>query len=99
MCFTYKVVTPDIIKKQNNFLEFLKYWSSSRDFNKLIIKPKMHANTYFWNFLGYMKIQYDFFLETWPYAWKQNIFFNVLKITGYFNTEFVSLQYKNTNQY
>jgi hypothetical protein len=47
MCFTYKVVTPDIIKKQNNFLEFLKYWSSSRDFNKLIIKPKMHANTYF----------------------------------------------------
>jgi hypothetical protein len=25
----------------------LKYWPSSRDFNKLVIKAKMHANTYF----------------------------------------------------
>jgi hypothetical protein len=44
-------------------LEFLKYWFSSRDFNKLVIKAKMHANIYFWNFLCYMKIQYDFFLR------------------------------------
>ena len=57
------------------FLKILKYWPSSHDFNKLVIKVKMHANTYFWNFLCYMKIQYDFFLKTWPYAWKQNILF------------------------
>jgi len=49
-----------------------------------------------------MKIQYDFFYyyiffrETWPYAWKQNIFFYKNQV---FNTGFVSLQYKNTNQY
>ena len=32
----------------------------------------MHANTYiyFLIFLCCMKIQYDFFLETWPHAWK-----------------------------
>jgi hypothetical protein len=42
-------------------LEFLKYWPSSRDFNKLVIKAKMHANTYFWNFLYCMKIQSDLF--------------------------------------
>jgi hypothetical protein len=29
---------------------FLKYWLSSRDFNKLVIKANMHANTYFLNF-------------------------------------------------
>jgi len=45
-----------------------------------------------------MKIWYDFFWETWPYAWKQNIFLCLTK-TRYFNTGFVSLQYKNTNQY
>ena len=45
---TYKIITQDIKRKQNNFfLEFLKYWPSSRDFNKLVIKAKMHANTYF----------------------------------------------------
>jgi len=44
----YKVVTPYIKRKQNNFFGiFLKYWPSSRDFNKLIIKAKMHINTYF----------------------------------------------------
>jgi len=41
-------------------LKFLKYWPSSHDFNKLVIKAKIHANTYFWNFLCCMKIQYDF---------------------------------------
>jgi len=29
------------------FFEFLKYWPSSRDFNKLVIKAKMHAKTLF----------------------------------------------------
>ena len=29
------------------FLEFLKYWPSSHDFNKLVIKAKMHDNTFF----------------------------------------------------
>ena len=26
---------------------FLKYWLSSRDFNKLVIRAKMHAKTFF----------------------------------------------------
>jgi hypothetical protein len=55
----YKVVTPYTKKKKN--LKFLKYWPSSRDFNKLVIKANMYANTYFWIFLCCMKIQYDFF--------------------------------------
>jgi hypothetical protein len=50
ICFTYKFVIPDIKRKQNNFLEFLKYWPSSRDFNKLVIKAKMHAKTFFLKF-------------------------------------------------
>jgi hypothetical protein len=36
--------------KQNRiyfFWIFLKYWPSSRDFNKLVIKAKMHAKTHF----------------------------------------------------
>ena len=41
----YKVVTPYTKKKKN--LKFLKYWPSSRDFNKLVIKANMYANTYF----------------------------------------------------
>jgi len=44
-----------------------------------------------------------YFWETWPYARKQNIFvlfffFDVLTKIWYFNTKFVSLQYKNTNR-
>jgi hypothetical protein len=40
----------------------LKYWPSSRDFNKLVIKAKMHAKTFFfWSFLYCMKIWRDFF--------------------------------------
>jgi len=38
-------------------------------------------------------------LETWPYAWKQRYFFNVLTKTRYFNTGFAFLRYKNTNWY
>jgi hypothetical protein len=55
----YNVVTLHIKRKQNNFfLEFLKYWPSSRGFNKLVIRAKMHANTYvfFEIFLCCMKI-------------------------------------------
>jgi hypothetical protein len=41
----YKFVIPDTKRKQNIFL-FLKYWSSSCDFNKLVIKAKMHAKIF-----------------------------------------------------
>jgi len=34
-------------KKQNIFWVFLKYWSTSHGFNKLVIKIKMPAKTYF----------------------------------------------------
>ena len=44
---TYKIITPNTKrKKQKDFLEFLKYWPSSHGLNKLVIKAKMHANTY-----------------------------------------------------
>jgi len=52
----YKFVIPDTKTKQNIFLDFLKYWSSSRDFNKLVIKAKMHA-----------KIFFGFFFVVWKY--------------------------------
>jgi len=39
----YKLVIP---KTKKIFLEFLKYWPSSHGLNKLVIKAKMHANTY-----------------------------------------------------
>jgi len=45
--FTYKCIIPDTKTKQDNFLEFLKYWPNSCDFNKLVIKIKIHAKTYF----------------------------------------------------
>jgi hypothetical protein len=49
------------------FLEFLKYWLSSRGFNKLVIKAKMHANIYFFESLLYENMIYCF-LDIWPYA-------------------------------
>ena len=59
--FIYKFVIP-YIKTKQNILIFLKYWLSSRDFNKLVIKAKMHAKIFFFlSFLCCMKIQYDFF--------------------------------------
>ena len=59
--FTYKFVISDIKTKQNIFWIFLKYWPSSRDFNKLVIKAKMHAKAFFfWSFLCCMKIEYEF---------------------------------------
>jgi len=36
--FMYKYVIPDIKRKIYFFGCFLKYWPSSRDFNKLVIK-------------------------------------------------------------
>jgi len=45
--FMYKFVIPYTKRKQNIFLKILKYWSSSHSFNKLVIKAKMHAKTYF----------------------------------------------------
>jgi hypothetical protein len=48
MRLTYKVVTPYIKrKKQNNFFGIFEILVSSRDFNKLVIKAKMHAKTFF----------------------------------------------------
>jgi len=83
------------------FFWIFEILASSRDFNKLVIKAKMHAKLFFlyedtiWFFI------YIFFRETWPYAWKQNILFYLFIFfeNQVFNTEFVSLQYKNTNQY
>jgi hypothetical protein len=47
------------------FLKFLRYWLSSYDFNKLVIKVKMHAKT---------EIQYDF-LRLGHMHENKNIFF------------------------
>ena len=43
----YKVVTPDIKRKQNNFFGIFEILASSHDVNKLVIKVKMHAKTFF----------------------------------------------------
>ena len=43
----YKVVILDIKRKQNNFFEIFEILASSRDFNKLVIKAKMHVKTFF----------------------------------------------------
>jgi hypothetical protein len=53
----------------------MKYWPSSRDFNKLVIKAKIHAKTLF-----FMKIQYDFvfFLERLGRMNENKIFFYFL---------------------
>jgi len=59
---------------------FLKSWPSSCGFNKLVIKVKMHVNTYFLSF-DCMKIRYDFFLffEILGRMQKKKVFFpNVL---------------------
>ena len=63
--FTYKFVIPYIKTKQNIFFWFffLNNGQSSHDFNKLVIKAKMHDKIYvyfFWSFLCCIKMQYDF---------------------------------------
>jgi hypothetical protein len=55
--FTYKCVILDTKTKQNIFLKFLKYWPNSCDFNKLVIKAKIHAKTYF----------FEVFFSVWQY--------------------------------
>jgi len=47
----------------------LKFWPSSRDFNKLVIKAKMHAKTYI-----FLKIpgSRDFF-----FVWKYDVIFSL----------------------
>jgi hypothetical protein len=109
--FTYKFVIPDIKTKQNIFLIFLKYWPSSHDFNKLVIKAKIHAKIYIY-FLKFFLLYKNtiwflfFLLALRDLAVCTNkiffsVFFNVFKVlmkTKYFNTGFVSLM-KNTNRY
>jgi hypothetical protein len=50
-----------------------------------------------------MKIQYEFFIYIFERLSRMHenkkYFFFILTKTWYFNTGFVSLQYKNTNQY
>ena len=92
----------------------MKYWPSSHGLNKLVIKAKMHANTYivFENFLCCVKIGcyniYIYILERLGRVLKPKktifgkyyfFFMLLLTKTGYFNTELVSLRYKNTTQY
>jgi hypothetical protein len=55
--FTYKFEIPDTKTTQNNFFFFLYFGQCSLDFNKLGIKAKMHAKTFFF---GVWKTQYDF---------------------------------------
>ena len=90
------------IRKQKDFLEFLKYWPSSHGLNKLVIKAKMHANTYIVLKFSLLYEKYDVTIfiyiyigETRPY-FKTKHFFDmyflyVLTQIGYFNTGFCIL--------
>jgi hypothetical protein len=72
----YKFVIPDTKTKQNSFLEFLKYWPNSPNFNKLVIKAKMHAKTYFLKFsLLYENTIWFLALRDLDVWMKHNIFF------------------------
>jgi hypothetical protein len=102
--FTYKRVILNIKRKNKMiFWIFLKYWSSSRDFNKLVIKVKMHAKTYVFFFEIFFVWKYNviFFLFRRLGRMHENktFFLIFLTKTKYFNTRFVSLRYKITNQY
>jgi len=46
ICFTYKFVIQILKEDKTIFLEFLKYWPSSRGSNKLVVTAKVHTNTY-----------------------------------------------------
>jgi hypothetical protein len=79
--FTYKFVIPDIKTKQNITFIFI-FWNigqSSHDFNKSVIKAKMHAKIiyiFFWSFLYCIKIQYDFLaLRDLAVCMKTKVFF------------------------
>jgi hypothetical protein len=97
--FTYKFIIQDIKTKQNIFLIFLKYWPSSRDFNKLVIKAKMHANIYIFEvFFVVWKYNMIFFFFTFERLGRMHenedmfLFYVLMKI-GYFNTGFVKTRY------
>ena len=96
---TYKVVILDIKRKQNNFFGIFEILASSRDFNKLVIKAKIRDKTFFiyiWrdNMIFFIII---YFLERLGRMHENKTFF--FYKNQVFNTGFVSLQYKNTNQY
>jgi hypothetical protein len=69
-----------------------------------LLKPKcMLIHILFWNFLCCVKIWcyniYIYILERLGRMHENKTFFENLTKTDYFNTGFVSLQYKNTNRY
>ena len=59
-----------------------------------LLKLKMYANTFFL-ILFFMKIRYEIYIYIYIYIYICNISKKIM----YFNTRFVFLQYKNTNQY
>ena len=81
----------------------MKYWPSSCGFNKLVIKAKMHANTYFFEiFFVVLKYNMIFFLffERLGRMHENKIFYYFFTKTRYFNTEFFRLSSpKNTTTY
>jgi hypothetical protein len=96
---TYKVVILDIKRKQNNFFGIFEILASSRDFNKLVIKAKIRDKTFFLYIWRYNMIFFIiiYFLERLGRMHENKTFF--FYKNQVFNTGFVSLQYKNTNQY
>jgi len=67
----YKVVTLDIKIKQNNFFGIFEILASSCDFNKPVIKAKMHAKTFF----VLSGCNMNFFLERLGRMHENTIFF------------------------
>ena len=78
MRFTCKVV-PQILKdkKNKNFCCFLNFGQHSCDFNKIVIKAKMHAKIYI--FFGAWKTQYDFLALRYLVEWTKTFFFFFFK--------------------
>jgi hypothetical protein len=67
--FTYKFVIPYTNIRQKDFLEFLKYWPSSHGLNKLVIKAKMHVNTYIVLKLPLLYEKYDVIIFLYIYIY------------------------------
>ena len=79
---TYKIITPDIKRKQNKI--FYNFWNIGLVLVTLInwlLKPKCMLIHIFLKFslLYENTIWFFYFWETWPYAWKQNIFYVLTK--------------------
>ena len=78
----------------------MKYWPSSHDFNKLVIKAKMHAKiTYIYFLFSLLYKNTKFFSFERLGRMHENKSFFFLENPGIFNTGFVFLRYKNTDQY